>query len=101
MRPFSAAALALHAAAGWLVIALPSCAKQPIASVGETVVVVDTDMSVPSFVNRLRVDVFSEDGQTWYTTHDTIRATPGEWPYRKCSASRRQTPFTSPPRSSG
>jgi formylglycine-generating enzyme required for sulfatase activity len=72
--------LALLLADAWLAASLPSCAKQPLPSVGETLVVVDTDMPVPTFVNRIRIDIYTPDGSSWYSTRDTIRPTASEWP---------------------
>ncbi len=47
---------------------------------GEALVIVDTDLGVPAFVNRLRIDVYSSDASTWYGSHDTSRASPSDWP---------------------
>jgi formylglycine-generating enzyme required for sulfatase activity len=43
------------------------------------VFVVDTDMAVPRFVDRLRVDTFSADG-TWIDSHDYAILNPRDWP---------------------
>ncbi len=47
---------------------------------GEVVIVVDTDMPVPRIVDRLRIDVYSADGNTWLSSRDVLRPTPSAWP---------------------
>ncbi len=58
-----------------------SCREREVEdlSVGEVVVVVDTDMPVPAFVARLHVDLYDEKG-TWYATRDVERGRPSDWP---------------------
>jgi formylglycine-generating enzyme required for sulfatase activity len=46
---------------------------------GEVVLIVDTDASVPALVNRLRIDAFSPDG-TWYASRDFLLDEPDQWP---------------------
>jgi formylglycine-generating enzyme required for sulfatase activity len=55
----------------------PSVKDEP--PLGEVLVVVDTDMPVPAFVGRLRVDVYAPDG-TWYETRDLARSRVSDWP---------------------
>lgn len=43
------------------------------------VFVVDTDMAVPRFVDRVRVDTFSADG-TWIDSHDYAMLNGRDWP---------------------
>ena len=54
---------------------------------GEAIVYVDTDMpvvtdgvSVPTLVNRLRIDVYSGDGSVWYESQDVDRSNAEDWP---------------------
>jgi formylglycine-generating enzyme required for sulfatase activity len=51
----------------------------PLPPHGETLVVVDTDLPVPSVVSRLRIDVFGADG-TWIAHRDDVRPDPRDWP---------------------
>lgn len=51
----------------------------PLPPYGETLVVVDTDLPVPSVVSRLRIDVLSEDGQP-VAHRDDARPDPRDWP---------------------
>lgn len=50
-----------------------------VPPVGEVLVVVDTDMPVPAFINRLRIDLYTTDG-TWYESRDISRSKPSDWP---------------------
>jgi formylglycine-generating enzyme required for sulfatase activity len=50
-----------------------------VTSIGEVLVVVDTDLPVPRIVNRLRVDLYAEDG-TWFETRDVARSRKTDWP---------------------
>ena len=50
-----------------------------IPPVGEVLVVVDTDMPVPAFVNRLRIDLYTASG-TWYESRDISRSKATDWP---------------------
>lgn len=52
---------------------------EPLPPHGETLVVVDTDLPVPSVVSRLRIDVFAEDG-SWIAHRDDVRPDPRDWP---------------------
>jgi sulfatase modifying factor 1 len=60
---------------------VPSCERSaaPPPPQGEVVLAVDTDMPVPTFVNRLRVDVYDAGG-TWYQSRDVDRSRPADWP---------------------
>lgn len=49
------------------------------ASVGEVLVWVDTDLPVPDFVSRLRVDLYDSDA-VWYASRDVSLARPSDWP---------------------
>jgi formylglycine-generating enzyme required for sulfatase activity len=46
---------------------------------GETLVVVDTDMPVPRIVSRLRVDFYTVDGR-WYASRDLDASVTSAWP---------------------
>lgn len=50
-----------------------------LAPLGEVIIVVDTDMPVPLAVNRLRVDLYAEDG-TWFESRDVARSKKTDWP---------------------
>src|SRR5579863_4357865 len=50
------------------------------APLGEVLLVVDTDLSVPSLVNRLRIDSYNVDGSSWYASSDLDRSHPDDWP---------------------
>jgi formylglycine-generating enzyme required for sulfatase activity len=62
-----------------LVVCAFACGGERNESAGEVLVVVDTDMPVPAFVSRLRIDLYAPDG-TWYATHDVVRARQSDWP---------------------
>lgn len=47
---------------------------------GEALVVVDTDVPVPTYASRLRLDVYSADGSTWTESRETPLRTPSDWP---------------------
>jgi formylglycine-generating enzyme required for sulfatase activity len=46
---------------------------------GQALVVIDTDMTVPKFVARVRVDFFTPTGD-WYATRDIPAFKPEQWP---------------------
>lgn len=46
---------------------------------GETLVIVDTDMPVPQLVSRLRIDIYDGNG-VWYETRDFARTRVADWP---------------------
>lgn len=55
-----------------------SACDRTLPPLGEALVVVDTDLPVPSVVSRLRVDVY-EDG-IWKESRDLARPDPRDWP---------------------
>jgi formylglycine-generating enzyme required for sulfatase activity len=57
-----------------------TCAPTGPPQQGEILVVVDTDLTVPAFVNRLRIDVYDTDGSSWYSSRDVDRSHLGDWP---------------------
>ena len=59
-------------------VAALSCKSAP-PPLGEALVVVDTDAPVPGLVGRLRVDLYTEQGQ-WYASRDIARPGPADWP---------------------
>ena len=63
-------------------VALVACACGPdyLAPYGQALVVVDTDAVVPGFVSRLRLDVYTADGSTWYDSRDVSLPDPQDWP---------------------
>ncbi len=62
-----------------LVSATLACDETSPDPIGEVVVQVDTDLPVPAFVSRLRVDFYTESGR-WYETRDVSLADPRVWP---------------------
>ncbi len=46
---------------------------------GEALVVVDTDLPVPTLAGRLRVDLYDEHG-VWFESRDIGRSDPSDWP---------------------
>jgi hypothetical protein len=48
--------------------------------IGETLVVVDTDMPVPHIVSRLRMDFYTVGDHVWYGSRDVVRAKATDWP---------------------
>jgi formylglycine-generating enzyme required for sulfatase activity len=66
-----AAALALAAAAA-------ACSAPPF---GEVLVVADTDVAVPAFAGRLRVDLYTASpSNDWYESRDIATPDPATWP---------------------
>ncbi len=63
-------------AAVWALFACSGCAEPPF---GETLVVVDTDVSVPGFVSRLQLDLYSTTGQ-WYESRGISSLRREDWP---------------------
>jgi formylglycine-generating enzyme required for sulfatase activity len=55
-----------------------ACSNE-LPPLGEVVVVVDTDLRVPDFAGRLRVDLYSEEG-AWYASRDMAVRNPSDWP---------------------
>jgi formylglycine-generating enzyme required for sulfatase activity len=61
-----------------IVLCLAGCARE-LPPLPEVLLSVDTDLSVPRTITRLRVDVYAEDG-TWLYSRDVPRIRKGEWP---------------------
>jgi formylglycine-generating enzyme required for sulfatase activity len=69
--------------AAWLIaLGAGACNRTPAtpAPQGEVLIVADTDLTVPRLVNRLRIDVYSADGTSWYSSRDVDRSHAGDWP---------------------
>lgn len=64
---------------GVLAVSCSALEPEPLPPYGETLVVVDTDLPVPSVVSRLRIDVLADDGQT-VAHRDDPRPDPRDWP---------------------
>ncbi|MDB4933432.1 MAG: serine/threonine kinase [Labilithrix sp.] len=66
-----------------LAAAVAACACGPttkdVPPVGEVIVVIDTDMPVPAFISRLRIDLYTTDGR-WYESRDLSRSKATDWP---------------------
>ena len=56
-----------------------ACEPDPLPPFGEALVVVDTDLPVPSVVSRLRIDLHGEDGAV-FESRDDVRPDPRDWP---------------------
>jgi formylglycine-generating enzyme required for sulfatase activity len=56
------------------------CAPEAPPPLGEALIIVDTDLDVPTLVNRLRVDVYTSDGTSWYESREIGRVDPSDWP---------------------
>ena len=56
-----------------------ACAASSLPPYGEALFVVDTDLPVPSVINRLRVDSYTADG-TWFDSADFSLPVAGSWP---------------------
>jgi formylglycine-generating enzyme required for sulfatase activity len=56
-----------------------SCDPKRAPPLGEVLLVVDTDSSVPKFVSRLRVDVYTETGE-WFVSRDVAAFKSSDWP---------------------
>ena len=60
----------------------PSCERASAPAPppqGEVILAVDTDMPVPAFVNRLRIDAYDANG-VWYVSRDLDRSHLTDWP---------------------
>jgi formylglycine-generating enzyme required for sulfatase activity len=72
----------MRGVAAWILapwaLALVAC-QEDLPPRGEVVLVVDTDLPVPAFASRLRVDVFAPDG-AWLTSRDLGLPSPSDWP---------------------
>lgn len=58
--------------------AVPACLDRP-QPLGEALLVVQTDTSIPRRVSRLRVDVYGDDGAV-ISTRDLTAPSPDDWP---------------------
>lgn len=47
---------------------------------GEAILVVDTDLPVPAFASRLRVDLYTPDGRGWYYSNEVPLRDATSWP---------------------
>src|SRR4030095_15226061 len=63
---------------GALALAFCLAACQPVPF-GEVLVVVDSQVSVPQFVSRLRGDLYDQGGN-WYESRDVAAPSPADWP---------------------
>lgn len=55
------------------------CADETLPPLPESLIVVDTNVAVPSAVSRLRVDVFTSEG-TWFDSRDFALPDARDWP---------------------
>ncbi len=78
LRAWLVAAAAASAPA-LLGASLAGCARE-IPPRGEAVLVVDTDLPVPSIVNRLRIDMYTADRSQWYVSREVQALDPRDWP---------------------
>jgi formylglycine-generating enzyme required for sulfatase activity len=69
---------ALIAACAWIA-SCNGASPSVLPPQGEVLLVVDTDMPVPAFVNRLRVDAYDASGG-WYLSRDTALPSVSDWP---------------------
>ena len=67
---------ALFAAA----VALGGAGCSGLAPYGEALVIVDTDARDPRYVNRMRMDLYSADGSTWFESRDVSLRDDRDWP---------------------
>jgi formylglycine-generating enzyme required for sulfatase activity len=58
---------------------LPGCTAAAPPPYGAALVVVDTDLPVPTVVDRLRIDSYAPDG-TWFDSVDVARPEANDWP---------------------
>jgi formylglycine-generating enzyme required for sulfatase activity len=68
------------ASAAVLAAALALGCRRELPPLGEALVVVDTDVPVPGFANRLRVDLYTVDRSTWYVSREIAAPDPSVWP---------------------
>ncbi|MCA9646399.1 MAG: hypothetical protein KC492_37190, partial [Myxococcales bacterium] len=64
---------------GLLALTLVACSDPAPPPLAETLLEVDTNLAVPSLVQRLRVDLYAEDG-TWFESRDIALPDPRDWP---------------------
>src|SRR5690606_8583193 len=53
--------------------------QEPLPPLAEALMIVDTDAAVPHAVNRLRVDLYRDDG-VWFDSRDIAQPDPRDWP---------------------
>ncbi|MGE3670543.1 MAG: formylglycine-generating enzyme family protein [Polyangiaceae bacterium] len=58
---------------------LTACSDPAPPPLAEAVLEVDTNLAVPSLIQRLRVDLYSEDG-AWFESRDIALPDPRDWP---------------------
>lgn len=61
-------------------LALASIACSGLPPYGEALVIVDTDARDARFVNRMRMDLYSADGSTWFESRDVSLRDDRDWP---------------------
>ncbi len=66
------------ASAAFVALGVTACIS--LAPRGEALVVVDTDLPVPTYASRLRLDVYSADGTVWTDSRETPLRSPADWP---------------------
>ncbi len=64
---------------GLLCLGAVACSAEAPEPLAEALVEVDTNLPVPSLVQRLRVDLYAEDG-TWFESRDLALPDPRDWP---------------------
>ena len=57
-----------------------ACAPQAPPPLGQALIIIDTDLAVPSLTNRLRVDLYTADAARWYESREIGRVEPSNWP---------------------
>lgn len=73
-HPLNAVLLAAAAASS-----VGACRDTELPPYGEAVLEIDTDVLVPALVDRLRIDIFDQEGR-WMETRDVARPDPRDWP---------------------
>jgi formylglycine-generating enzyme required for sulfatase activity len=63
---------------GAVVAGIGGCSNE-LPPFAQALIIVDTDMSVPRFIDRLRVDSYAADG-TWFESRDYALLNGGQWP---------------------
>jgi formylglycine-generating enzyme required for sulfatase activity len=63
----------------FIMLAGVACSND-LPAYGEALVIVDTDAPVPSYVGRLRLDLFSADGSSWFESRDIALRDALDWP---------------------
>lgn len=79
VRALAPPVVGLLASVSSLLAVACSKAPEPPPRFGEVVLSIDTDAPVPAVVNRLRIDVFQEDGK-WVEHADIARTNLADWP---------------------